>query len=390
MARCPPSILRCPITKGSLREMDARELSAVNGRITRGELRHFDGSPVARRIESALVTRDDEYVYPIEDDIVILLENLAIAAPEGGVHHAAGPSCGSQLRKEKKNVQDFYDEVGWTRVGEDLFADAQRFEDLRPVSRDYVHKCHLRVNRYLKRKGGFILDVASGPIQYPEYLTYSEDYDLRICVDISLLALKEAKRKLGDKGAYVLADVTNLPLRDGSIDAALSLHTIYHVPRDEQASAFLEIHRVLKPGSSAVVVYSWGTRSLLMNLFLLPARAIRACRRAPRGLERLVRRCLRGMRAARKRGGAADTSGPGFFYFAHGHRYLTRQEWGASLDTRVWRSVSVEFTKTYVHNWLCGRQILTVIYWLEEKFPYWAGRLGQYPLLVIRKPLHPL
>ena len=37
-------------------------------------------------------------------------------------------------------------------------------KDFRVVSRDYIHKCHLRVNDYLPRRGKYLLDVASGPI----------------------------------------------------------------------------------------------------------------------------------------------------------------------------------------------------------------------------------
>jgi len=62
--------------------------------------------------------------------------------------------------------------------------------------KEYIHKCHLRVNRYLNNQGRYLLDAGSGPIQYPEYLTYSEGYEVRICVDISFLALQEAQTNL--------------------------------------------------------------------------------------------------------------------------------------------------------------------------------------------------
>ena len=62
-----------------------------------------------------------------------------------------------------------------------------------PVSRDYIHRCRLRVNRYIASRGDFLLDAGSGPVQWPEYLTYSEDYRFRVCLDISITALKEAR-----------------------------------------------------------------------------------------------------------------------------------------------------------------------------------------------------
>jgi hypothetical protein len=75
----------------------------------------------------------------------------------------------------KQQVRQFYDEIGWQEIGEGVYQNA-RYEDLRPVSWEYIHKCHLRVGRYLSPNGRFMLDAGSGPIQYPEYLDYGKDY----------------------------------------------------------------------------------------------------------------------------------------------------------------------------------------------------------------------
>ncbi len=69
----------------------------------------------------------------------------------------------------KQQVRAFYDQVGWKTVGEGVYQNA-RYEDLRPVSREYIHRCHLRVNRHLTSIGDLLLDAGSGPVQYPEYL----------------------------------------------------------------------------------------------------------------------------------------------------------------------------------------------------------------------------
>ncbi len=69
----------------------------------------------------------------------------------------------------KQDVREFYDLVGWKQIGEDIYQNA-RYEDLRPVSREYIHRCHVRVTRHLNREGEYLLDAGSGPIQYPEYL----------------------------------------------------------------------------------------------------------------------------------------------------------------------------------------------------------------------------
>ncbi|MFP5264728.1 MAG: class I SAM-dependent methyltransferase [Blastocatellia bacterium] len=357
-------MLRCPITKNSLTELSAEEVKEANSRITKGDLLHFDGTLVTREIRSALISSDGQYVYRVEDGVFVLLQNLAIAfnkrMPDGAV---AG------LRGEKQNVQSFYDEVGWRKRGGGDFIDAQRYEDLRPVSKEYVEGCRMRVNNYLKPRGRFILDVASGPIQFPEYLSYSSNFDTRICVDLSVAALREAQRKLGDKGVYLLADITNLPIKDDAVDAAISLHTIYHVPKDEQSKAFHEIHRVLAPGSSAVVVYSWGPRSPLMNMLLFPIPIIRATRAAAKRLANLKGKDFK----------------PKLYAHMHDYRWFAEQKWGFDFDIVAWRSLSHHFSKVYVHRWLFGRQILKLFFWLEKSFPNAIGRIGQYPLLVLKK-----
>src|SRR5262249_11462139 len=163
----------------------------------------------------------------------------------------------------------------------------------RPVASDYVHKCRLRINEFIPPGGKYLLDAASGPVQFPEYITYSSHFEYRICVDLSFAALRQAKKKLGEKAVCILADITNLPLKTNAVDAAISLHTIYHVPMDEQRTAFEEIHRVLTPGSSAVVVYSWGPHSILLNVMLFPLPVVRALRRLRSRVAQLTNNKLR-------------------------------------------------------------------------------------------------
>src|SRR4030095_4577794 len=148
------------------------------------------------------------------------------------------------MENTKQQVREFYDQIGWSQVGEGLYQNA-RYEDLRPVSRDYIHKCHLRGNRHLAGQGDFLLDAGSGPVQWPEYLTYSEGYRFRVCLDLSITALKEARRRLGSRGLYVVADIANLPFRPETFDGAVSMHTIHHLALAEHKRAYLELTRVL-------------------------------------------------------------------------------------------------------------------------------------------------
>ena len=122
----------------------------------------------------------------------------------------------------KKEIGQFYDRIGWQLEG-DVYQNA-RYEDLRPVSSEYIHRCHMRVKRHLAPSGEYLLDAGSGPVQYDEYLTYSQDYRCRVCMDLSVVALQEARKRLGDKGTYVNADIANLPFKENRFAA-------YYPPR---------------------------------------------------------------------------------------------------------------------------------------------------------------
>src|SRR5512135_432125 len=106
----------------------------------------------------------------------------------------------------KQQVRQFYDQVGWQEQSDGFYQNAS-YEDLRPVSHEYIHKCHLRVLHHLNPSGKFLLDAGSGPIQYPEYLEYSHGYQHRVCADISIVALQEARKRIGNHGLFVVGDI---------------------------------------------------------------------------------------------------------------------------------------------------------------------------------------
>ena len=72
------------------------------------------------------------------------------------------------------NVFKFYNEEGWSQRKKNT-NDAILFEDLRPVASEYVSYCRKKINNFLPKRGRNILDFASGPIQYREYLAYSRN-----------------------------------------------------------------------------------------------------------------------------------------------------------------------------------------------------------------------
>ena len=78
---------------------------------------------------------------------------------------------------------------------------------------------------------------------------------------------------------------------------------------------------------------------------------------------------------------------PGTFTFRHDYNWFrNRLHDLPGFEIRVWRSLSVEFLRSFVHPKLLGRQWLRVVWWLEERLPHWLGRHGQYPMILFSKP----
>jgi SAM-dependent methyltransferase len=278
----------------------------------------------------------------------------------------------------KQQVREFYDQVGWQEASDGFYQNAS-YEDLRPVSHEYIHKCHLRLLRHLHSSGRLMLDAGSGPIQYPEYLEYSKGYQFRVCADISFVALQEARKRIGEHGRYVVCDIAQLPFKSNTFDSMVSLHTIHHLPADEHICAYQELYRALAPSGKGVIVNGWDnpplTRFLdiwigwIENLYtLFRSKSTRADAGKAASLS------------------ARQTPTRGTFVQKHDAGWL-QKEVGSLMPIQIWcwRSVSVRFLRTFIHNRFAGRWLLKIIYLTEELFPHFLGKYGQYPLIELNK-----
>lgn len=345
------ALLRCPSSRQALTvepvapaDQPARwsELSAAFG----------IAAPAQR-----LVAADRSRAYPVWADVIGLEASLAVA-PD-----AAHAEPGPLRRAEKQVVADFYDRYGWTRDGDAPFRDALAFEDLRPVTAAYRRRCNARIARGLGQ-GRYLLDAASGAVQLQDYVEFSRNFTTRVCLDLSLRGLLEAKRRLGAHALCVLGDITALPFADGVMDAFVSVHTVYHVPADEQAGAIAELYRVLKPAGRGVVVYSWGAQAPLLKRYapLVERRKAHAAQDAPPAL-------------------------PDLYFHPRDHAWYQREIAARyPVRLRVWRSVEKEFLATLVRSRWSALLLLAPLWLAEELMPERFGRLGIGPMFVFAKP----
>ena len=281
----------------------------------------------------------------------------------------------------KENVRQFYDQVGWQVASDGNYQNA-RYEDLRPVAREYIHRCHMRVKKHLTPVGKFLLDVGSGPIQYPEYLTYSEGFTYRVCLDISSVALQEARKRIGDRGLFVVGDAANLPFCKDIFDGVVSLHTLHHLPSADQEKGYQEIYRTLKPGNQAVVVNGWTDSPLVRSFNWLILLMEWAGRQYGNLRGRKIEKVVIPATITSKK----ESPPTGTYIQKLDADWLKKAlSRKMEIEILIWRSINVRFLRAVFHDITGGRFWLRLLFRLEEMFPNYFGEKGQYPLIVIRK-----
>jgi uncharacterized protein YbaR (Trm112 family) len=72
-------ILVCPETKQPLTVAAEALVEQLNARMAQGTLKNRAGATVTEAIDSGLVREDGRYLYPVRDDIPIMLIDEAIA-----------------------------------------------------------------------------------------------------------------------------------------------------------------------------------------------------------------------------------------------------------------------------------------------------------------------
>jgi uncharacterized protein YbaR (Trm112 family) len=77
-------ILRCPQTHTPLRLADEQLLAKLNRAIAAGRIKNQAGRPVEDSIQGGLVRHDGTLLYPIVDDIPVLLAEEAIPLEQIG------------------------------------------------------------------------------------------------------------------------------------------------------------------------------------------------------------------------------------------------------------------------------------------------------------------
>lgn len=75
-------ILCCPVTKTPLVRLPPGRLKKLNAAIAAGDVQYVRGEPMSETLREALITEDSRVIYPVIDDIPILLEEKGIGTTQ--------------------------------------------------------------------------------------------------------------------------------------------------------------------------------------------------------------------------------------------------------------------------------------------------------------------
>lgn len=351
------NILICPITYNELKLVGSKDFKDY---LLPEEFDKFDS------LSQGLVDNSRHYFYPIFDGILLLHQQYAVFIGDG-------IDSRKDMSFDKKRVFDYYNEINYkVKDSFKIYEDAQKWLDFRSVSINYLKNSFNKAARFYPPNGKFILDIASGPIGLNEYLNLSNGYEYRICIDISINALIQAKinmEKARKRGIFICGDITKIPLQANTCDTVLCQHTLYHVPKNDQFDAVNEMYRVAKNNSKIVIIYSWFYHSWLMNITLNVVQLYRIIRHF---FGKLYVRIFE--------------SKPRLYFYSHSPKWFKNSfTFSKDLEIFCWRSTNKYFLTIFIHKWLFGRSILNKLISIEDKYSKFMGIFGEYPAIVITK-----
>ena len=76
------AILCCPVSKTPLTRLSSARLEKLNTAIREGEVQTVQGEAVGQALNEVLITEDSKVMYPVIDNIPILLEENGIGTTQ--------------------------------------------------------------------------------------------------------------------------------------------------------------------------------------------------------------------------------------------------------------------------------------------------------------------
>ncbi|MDA8733186.1 class I SAM-dependent methyltransferase [Gammaproteobacteria bacterium] len=259
--------------------------------------------------------------------------------------------------KPEEKASNFYNSNGWEHDKEGNTLDANKWEDLRVVSKEYIVNCRKRLNRFIPKNGELFFDLGSGPIQYPEYLEYSKNFKERHCMDLSKSALEVAAKKATNIKTFH-GSFFDVPMSHNIYDCSISQHVIYHMDKDDQAIAINKMIDITKSGGKIVIVY--GNPNSILEI--------------PYKINRLIKKIFN------------LKTEHDLYHFVHPLKWWYQFNEKSKVEMYPWRTFNVFYLKKLFPNNFIGKFLLKIVFKLENMLPKFITlAFAQYPTIVLTK-----
>jgi len=263
----------------------------------------------------------------------------------------------------RESVRKFYDSYGWKvekgrgeYQNEILYASPSDVAQKRSGAARYF--------KYFENGGRFFLDAGCGAKPQVEM---GQKFQRHVCADLSLVGIIEARKKLGDRGLYVVADLSNLPFKDQVFDGVVASYCLYQLEKDSQYSALKEFYRVIRAKKNVLVFYV-----SKYSLVFTAHRIAKALAKIWHSLSRLLP----------KRKGSSSNAPP-FLYFCVENPYRLSRDF-PSVDITCSRTLT-RVESLVLHKLGLLGLATRFFAFLEGKFPHAMLWVGSYAAIRIQK-----
>lgn len=221
--------------------MTEKELSTINSMIKSELLFFYAGAPLNFELESALVTENQVYIYPIIKGIVFLQKQTAIVAK----NRTQNPL----KRSSQVQIDAFYRAHGFGEANEVIVATKELRSN--KLSDDQL----LNLASMLPQRGNCFLSIATHDVDSIHNLRYRLKYENNFHMDFSLSRLIAIQNDLPKATVLILGDMNYLPFKSDVIDGLFSFDYINDHVKEIQTGAYEELKRCLKTDGVSVMLY---------------------------------------------------------------------------------------------------------------------------------------
>lgn len=266
-------------------------------------------------------------------------------------------------KNAKELLRNFYDTYGW-RVDPHTgrYLGQILHEDSDSLTQTYMDEGELRHRKYFEEDGDYFLDAGCGA---KPRTRMARGFRRHVCVDVSIVGLRECKRKVGQFGHYVLADIAFLPFAKGVFDGTLASHILYHIDKDLQQKVVKELYRVTKPEKTVLIFYN-----SVHNLLSITQKAAKGVGLLLKSLAQLLR--------PNAEGGALEQSlsdPPPMYFYAHDPSWLAG---GFNKVDVTCLSILTRHETRILGKLHLLKFVLPLVTALEVRFPHLMIRIGKY------------